>query len=163
MERGAHAGFAMCSPLTNVATNSSRSMSAEAPVPTSLIHSRVRDVRSESRKSGLQDRTRTCERYRPASPQTKLTKSSGGGNTDNIKLNLYGPALRWMLYEALQYGVRVELSIKGWSPPEHKPSMTRFWRILEVYPFRRLTYKDADSTERWSDFTSVLHLPVPRS
>ena len=91
------------------------------------------------------------------SPQVKLTKSSGGGNADNIELNLYGPALRWMLYEALQYGVRFELSLKGWSPPEHKPSMTWFWRILEVYPFRRLTYKDADSTERWSDFTSVLY------
>ena len=91
--------------------------------------------------------------------QIKLTKSSGGGNTDNIKLNHYGPALRWMLYEALQYGVRVELSIKGWSAPEHKPSMTWFWRILEVYPFRRLTYKDADSTERWSDFSSVLYTP----
>ena len=91
--------------------------------------------------------------------QIKLTKSSGGGNTDNIKLDHYGPALRWMLYEALQYGVRINLSPKGWSPPEHKPSMTRFWRILEVYPFRRLTYKDADSTERWSDFTSVLYTP----
>ena len=64
-----------------------------------------------------------------------------------------------MLYEALQYGVRVELSLKGWSAPEHKPSMTRFWRILELYPFRRLTYKDADSTERWSDLTSVLYTP----
>ena len=53
-----------------------------------------------------------------------------------------------MLYEALRYGIKVELSIKGWGAPEFKSSMTGVWRILEVYPFRRLTYKDPDSTKR---------------
>ena len=54
-----------------------------------------------------------------------------------------------MLYEALQYGLKVKVNVKGWGSPEHKPSMNWFWRILDLYPFRRLTYKDSDSTERW--------------
>ncbi|KIP08191.1 hypothetical protein PHLGIDRAFT_69663 [Phlebiopsis gigantea 11061_1 CR5-6] len=72
----------------------------------------------------------------------------GGGNSDNIDLNNFGPALRWMIYEALRYGLKIKLSLKGWGAPERNSSMTWVWRILEVYPFRRLTYKDKDSTKR---------------
>lgn len=56
-----------------------------------------------------------------------------------------------MLYEGLQYGLQVQVSdVSAWGSPEYNSSMTPFWRILEVFPFRRLTYKDRDSTERWS-------------
>ena len=80
------------------------------------------------------------------------TVSSGGGNVDNIKLTLFGPSLRWMIYEALQHGLRLEPYQGGWSSPTHHPSMTPVWLILELCPFKRLAYVGKEKTEQWSDF-----------
>ncbi|KIP01126.1 hypothetical protein PHLGIDRAFT_58387, partial [Phlebiopsis gigantea 11061_1 CR5-6] len=64
----------------------------------------------------------------------------GGGNSVNINLELFGPPLRWMLYEALEHGLRVEPYQGGWSSPEHHPSMTKVWKVFEAYPWKRLSY-----------------------
>ena len=65
-----------------------------------------------------------------------------------------------MLYESLKHGLHVKLSVKGWKVPELKPSMKGFWRLLEIYPFRRLTYRhsDPDETKRWYVTVSYAYL-----
>ena len=80
---------------------------------------------------------------------TAHTAHSGGGNEDNIKLMRFGPSFRWMLYEALEKGLRLEPYQGGWSPPTHRPSMTPIWLIMELYPWKRLAYIGRDQTERW--------------
>ena len=78
---------------------------------------------------------------------------SGGGNSENIDLVKFGPALRWMLYEAMEHGLRIERFQGGWGPPGHTPSMTPVWWLLEILPLRRLSYAGTrrDSTRRWWD------------
>lgn len=81
---------------------------------------------------------------------------SGGGNAVNLDLDLFGPPLRWMLYEALEHGLRVEPYRGGWSAPVHSPSMTRVWRMFEVYPWKRLSYNGTSPTaeKRWCVFVN---------
>ena len=66
---------------------------------------------------------------------------SGGGNALNLDLSRFGPALRWMLYEALDFGLVVKpFQVYTWEKPTHRPSMTPIWRMLEVLPIRHLSY-----------------------
>ena len=76
---------------------------------------------------------------------------SGGGNAENLELERFDPTLRWMIYEALEHGLRVEPYQGGWSNPEHHPSMTRVWKMFEIYPWRRLSYhsKNRNVVKRW--------------
>ena len=76
------------------------------------------------------------------------TYPSGGGNATNLKLNRFGPPLRWMLYEAMDSGLLVKpFKIGAWKAAEHHPSMTWVWKVLECLPLTRLSY-DADPDER---------------
>ncbi|KAF8957462.1 hypothetical protein BDZ97DRAFT_1846327 [Flammula alnicola] len=71
----------------------------------------------------------------------------GGGNIPNLGLDHFGPSLRWMSYEAIRYGLRLEPNRCQWSPMSPTPSMTLGWKILEyVIPITHLTYKDANKT-----------------
>ncbi|KIP02123.1 hypothetical protein PHLGIDRAFT_122743 [Phlebiopsis gigantea 11061_1 CR5-6] len=72
----------------------------------------------------------------------------GGGNTENLKSDGFGPPLRWILYEAMDFGLRVK-PFKGakWKPSEHHPSLVGVWKLLEYYPFRRLSYNTADEKD----------------
>lgn len=83
--------------------------------------------------------------------QTQTHFCSGGGIATNLKLRRFGPPLRWMLYEALEFGLRVEPYQGGWSDAKHTPSMTPGYRILELLPLKRLRYVDKDGTamKRW--------------
>ncbi|THU97213.1 hypothetical protein K435DRAFT_889731 [Dendrothele bispora CBS 962.96] len=68
----------------------------------------------------------------------------GGGNTLNTKLNKFGPALRWMSYEAISCGLKMEAYRGEWVPIELKESLTPFWWFLEILPVSRLLYKDTE-------------------
>lgn len=76
---------------------------------------------------------------------------SGGGNAVNLKLVRFGPALRWMLYEAMDSGLLVEpFKVGKWEAAMHTPSMNWFWKLFEAIPFRRLSYSTdvSEHTER---------------
>ena len=53
-----------------------------------------------------------------------------------------------MPYEAISSGLRMAPFTKSWVEPEFKESLTGVWKALEYIPFRRLTYKDEESTTR---------------
>ncbi|KIP03889.1 hypothetical protein PHLGIDRAFT_218517 [Phlebiopsis gigantea 11061_1 CR5-6] len=75
----------------------------------------------------------------------------GGGNTktEHSILNA-APPLRWMMYEAIEHDLRIEPYRAVQSAVVHCPSMTAAWRILEVYPWRRLSYgQSAADLVRW--------------
>jgi hypothetical protein len=67
--------------------------------------------------------------------------SSGGGNHPNPDMQSFGPALRWMSYEAMRWGLRMELYHGKWEKFDNQSSMTLFWRIIECMPLTRLSYK----------------------
>ena len=70
----------------------------------------------------------------------------------NLDLERFGPPLRWMLYEAMEFGLHVKPFQAGeWARPVHNPSMNWFWRIMEYLPIPRLLYgRDVgDQTETW--------------
>ncbi|KAI0044175.1 WD40 repeat-like protein [Auriscalpium vulgare] len=73
----------------------------------------------------------------------------GGGNIPNLELRHFGAPLRWMSYEGITHGLRL-LPWQGiqWKSFKPNPSLTGFWKVLEYYPFRQLSYKDGDSTIR---------------
>jgi hypothetical protein len=76
----------------------------------------------------------------------KLTlEPSGGGNIDNIELDKFGPALRWMTYEAISNGLRMKTFDKQWGEYKSSESLTLGWKILEILPLSRLTYKAEES------------------
>ncbi|THU82442.1 hypothetical protein K435DRAFT_734741 [Dendrothele bispora CBS 962.96] len=68
----------------------------------------------------------------------------GGGNTLNTDLNKFGPALRWMTYEAISCGLKMKAYRGEWEPLEPKESLTPFWWFLEILPVTRLLYKDGE-------------------
>ncbi|KAJ8521302.1 hypothetical protein ONZ45_g2004 [Pleurotus djamor] len=70
----------------------------------------------------------------------------GGGSIRNKDLKNFGPALRWMTYEAMAHGLLMKRYEGGWSPLPLTKSLTVVWRILEIFPFPSLTYQDANST-----------------
>ncbi|KAL4258249.1 hypothetical protein AB1N83_012031 [Pleurotus pulmonarius] len=70
----------------------------------------------------------------------------GGGNVINKNLDNFGPALRWMMSEARQNGLLIDTHQGKWSPLEPKQSLSGVWRVLELLPFRHLTYKTSVAT-----------------
>ncbi|KIJ92060.1 hypothetical protein K443DRAFT_651969, partial [Laccaria amethystina LaAM-08-1] len=81
----------------------------------------------------------------------------GGGNLDNHAMDSNTPPLRWMVYEAVNAGLRTALFDR--KPKEHKEveiteSLTWSWLFFEICPFKRLTFtrtkKDGQTaTTRW--------------
>lgn len=72
--------------------------------------------------------------------------ASGGGSTDNRDMDQFGPALRWMTYEARNAGLRIQTRKDQWIDLDPTESMSLFWRPLELVPVKRLSYKTAGST-----------------
>lgn len=60
-------------------------------------------------------------------------------------LDKFSPALGWMTYEATESGLRMVPFSKGWQHVNHRASLTKKWKLLELLPLPRLTYKDRDS------------------
>ncbi|EIN03683.1 WD40 repeat-like protein [Punctularia strigosozonata HHB-11173 SS5] len=73
----------------------------------------------------------------------------GGGNLPNLESDRFGPALRWMTYEADLWGLRMKADRGKWHASELTKSMNWFWWFLASLPIKRLSYKDAESTKRW--------------
>ncbi|EIN03613.1 WD40 repeat-like protein [Punctularia strigosozonata HHB-11173 SS5] len=76
----------------------------------------------------------------------------GGGSNVNLKLDQFGPALRWMSYEASRSGLRTENFQGDWKQVKPTNSMNWFWRMLEWFPLKHLSYdpkQDGEHT-RWS-------------
>ncbi|KAJ7637983.1 hypothetical protein DFH06DRAFT_1002113 [Mycena polygramma] len=71
----------------------------------------------------------------------------GGGNAPNEDRSLFQPALRWMLYEAIQWGLRTRPYEKKWVKTDRMDSMNWFWWILEYIPIPHLTYQIMGSEE----------------
>ncbi|KAJ8515493.1 hypothetical protein ONZ45_g7105 [Pleurotus djamor] len=80
----------------------------------------------------------------------------GGGNVSNEDLSNFGPALRWMTYEAMTHGLRMNPYEGKWTTVVSKPSLTGIWHFLELLPFPCLSYEDRDS------LTFLPHLGAPR-
>ncbi|KAL0574502.1 hypothetical protein V5O48_007452 [Marasmius crinis-equi] len=78
----------------------------------------------------------------------------GGGNTENPDLTSNRPSLRWMVSEARNAGLQFNPPRLGeWNDSvensKFNESMTPFWSVFEIMPFKRLSYKDAKSTTWW--------------
>jgi hypothetical protein len=73
------------------------------------------------------------------------SKLSGGGSINNIELDKFGPALRWMTYEAINSGLRMKTFDKQWGEYKPSESLTFGWKMLEILPLSRLTYKTEES------------------
>jgi hypothetical protein len=73
----------------------------------------------------------------------------------NIGLDRFGPALRWMSYEAIVHGLRMIHFQGRWQRPRYKSSMTLVWKLFEYIPFKRLSYSSQqgkggkEATQRW--------------
>ncbi|KAE9400501.1 WD40 repeat-like protein [Gymnopus androsaceus JB14] len=150
-----------------------------------LTTSQVNEPPSDMGGPNVMDTKKQMSSLSSTTPQTKevwfagVHSDIGGGNTVNKDLNSYGPALRWMIHEAILAGLHVEFfqgKMKG--PAENEKfiekegdgsgdkkkhpaagksdttknineSLTGVWWIFEVFPFRRLSYKDPkDTTHR---------------
>ncbi|EMD37020.1 hypothetical protein CERSUDRAFT_155454 [Gelatoporia subvermispora B] len=73
----------------------------------------------------------------------------GGGKVENSDMNQFGPAIRWMSYEAIGYGLKVEPFQGKWKNVTPSRSLSLLWWFLEVFPITRLTYKDSGSVQSW--------------
>ncbi|OCH94875.1 hypothetical protein OBBRIDRAFT_51149 [Obba rivulosa] len=76
----------------------------------------------------------------------------GGGHAENADMDHFGPVIRWMSYEAIGSGLRMEPFMGEWKTVTPSRSLTMIWRLLEVLPITRLSYKDSDSTTSWPHF-----------
>lgn len=73
----------------------------------------------------------------------------GGGNAANTTLDRFGPSLRWMSFEAVLAGLRIENGPRAWEPIQISKSLTPTWWLIECMPIKRLSYRDRRSTISW--------------
>jgi hypothetical protein len=69
----------------------------------------------------------------------------------NRTMDLRSPPLRWMVLEAKHFGLRMgdfQKPLLGSEDIPITPSLHGIWWLLELLPFRRLTFKDCMSTTR---------------
>ncbi|KAF7433836.1 hypothetical protein PC9H_005802, partial [Pleurotus ostreatus] len=65
----------------------------------------------------------------------------GGWSVLNKGLDSFGPALRWMTYEAMNNGLRMHQHTKGWASLTPTASLTGVWHVFEYLPIRRPSYR----------------------
>ena len=86
--------------------------------------------------------------------RTDTYQHRGGGNNENDIVEQFNSPLRWIMYEAMDYGLKVK-PFEAWDKlpkiklEELRPSMTGFWRILEILPLQRPSYRSQHGTVRW--------------
>lgn len=80
-----------------------------------------------------------------------LIWDSGGGVVENEDMNQFGPALRWISFEALLAGVRLTEAPQNWTPGKQvvHNSLSFVWRILEYLPIKHPSYQDTTSNTWW--------------
>ncbi|KIK52358.1 hypothetical protein GYMLUDRAFT_180225 [Collybiopsis luxurians FD-317 M1] len=69
----------------------------------------------------------------------------GGGNIPNLERNHFGPALHWMEYEAVSWGLKMRHHQGEWSPVQPHNSMKGIWHCFELAFISRLSYEDQNS------------------
>ncbi|KAJ8496000.1 hypothetical protein ONZ45_g12631 [Pleurotus djamor] len=79
----------------------------------------------------------------------------GGGNTLNKKLANFGPALRWMTYEAMLHGLLMKNYEGEWSSLKPTDSLTWVWKLFEYLPFGALSYTDENSLTWWPHLSAA--------
>ncbi|KAJ6570952.1 hypothetical protein DFH09DRAFT_916783, partial [Mycena vulgaris] len=80
----------------------------------------------------------------------------GGGNKENLELHLSSVPLLWMENEAKSAGLRLKPRPQtgdSWNISELEKgavheSLKGFWRFMELWPLKRLTYKDDKAVTR---------------
>ena len=77
--------------------------------------------------------------------------NSGGGNRRNLELDVADTPLLWMANEAAKAGLKLGLLGVEWDwdrLQQSKPteSLGWVWWLLELWPFKRLTYLDKVDT-----------------
>ncbi|ESK97265.1 hypothetical protein Moror_17830 [Moniliophthora roreri MCA 2997] len=114
----------------------------------------------EFARGGAGPRADETEAPRSGTPHTKEVwfvgthSDIGGGNVENKQLKNNGPSLRWMTREAAMTGLLLNPSSTRWSKSTKKTneSLTLLWRMVEILPIKRLTYKDPErpnQVTRW--------------
>ncbi|KZV95444.1 WD40 repeat-like protein [Exidia glandulosa HHB12029] len=74
----------------------------------------------------------------------------GGGAVDNEESNKFGPALRWMTYEATRFGLLLGKLPKEWEEvPKISESLSSGWWPFEFIPFTQPSYEKDAGTTRW--------------
>ncbi|KAK7025539.1 hypothetical protein VNI00_015892 [Paramarasmius palmivorus] len=88
---------------------------------------------------------------------------TGGGSIENKELKNNGPSLRWMTREAAATGLLLTPSSTKWSKTtkDVHESMNALWRILEILPIKRLSYKNGTHTTRNLVTGQLIHESVP--
>ncbi|KDQ28545.1 hypothetical protein PLEOSDRAFT_1082607 [Pleurotus ostreatus PC15] len=66
----------------------------------------------------------------------------GGGNVINRKLKTFGPALRWMTYEAMSHGLQMHPYSGKWVAPNPTRSLKAAWPVVELLPLRHPSYRN---------------------
>lgn len=74
---------------------------------------------------------------------------SGGGNVANLQLDHFGPSLRWMSYEAIKRGLKIEPHQSPWESLKPESSMNWFYGLLEYFPISRLSYTGPEDVVSW--------------
>ncbi|KAF8870036.1 hypothetical protein BD779DRAFT_1632606 [Infundibulicybe gibba] len=87
-------------------------------------------------------------------PRVKEVWFAGSHSDINTELNNAAIPAMWMGNEAAAAGLSLSRSRAVWDVKElrkdrPKNSLSIGWRVLEVYPFKQLSYKDLDSTHRY--------------
>ena len=75
---------------------------------------------------------------------------SGGGNVDNPTLDLTRPPLKWMAFEAISLGLRLDPFKRDLGAKEQievTKSLTLGWWLLEILPLGHPLYTSGDKTE----------------
>ena len=105
------------------------------------IHIAMIQIHLILRKFGSPALTQTCMcSLGVRAVQTSDKPSSGGGNAANTTLDKFGPALRWMRYEALVFGLLSTPFQGHWSQVEPHDSMSWLYWLLEWVPITHLLY-----------------------
>ncbi|THV02703.1 WD40 repeat-like protein [Dendrothele bispora CBS 962.96] len=76
----------------------------------------------------------------------------GGGNTENLKSDHFGPALRWMSHQAIDCGLKMQPHRGDFKSMKPRESLTGLWKLLEVLPIRRLSYEGKNNTTHWPHY-----------
>ncbi|KZV99911.1 WD40 repeat-like protein [Exidia glandulosa HHB12029] len=73
----------------------------------------------------------------------------GGGSAKNEKMDLFGPSLRWMSFEATRLGLHLDKIPRDWNEQVISESLSWVWQVLEYLPLPRLAYTQKESTVAW--------------
>ncbi|KAJ8481649.1 hypothetical protein ONZ45_g15247 [Pleurotus djamor] len=79
-------------------------------------------------------------------------------NRLNTNLSNFTPSLRWMMFEAEVWGLRLIQAEGQWMVIHPKESLKGVWTLLECLPIPSLSYTDKDSVTWWP----VAHAPLNR-